>query len=461
MESSTNIRVVSSYVHVRIRKLLRKHLSLQRLVDSEHCILMTDPIRIQEKIQAADEYAHQIQNHVQQLSNTTNNGVLTTVDQEKLLHYSSLGSSQSTKGRPHILGYERSNIYFSKVCPKLLAKAHNCAVSTIYAIKSNSLSALGISSRHFKSILQDLTDSNLMNWFTNVSGVPEFVLPPIESSHRSGKVCSLTALHMGLLRSILTINPDLYLDEIREALLFCDPNLDVSISTISRCLLKMGFSSRKSSKVISKSSHALRKAFVEQVQPIITDLNQLVFLDESTNARNSLTRVKSRSPAKISARGKRNIPSSRVSFIGAISIGGLVNFDLIEGTCNTEDFISFVKFHLLPEMNPYPQERSILILDNARTHHRSLVDYAFEEFQVLVIFLPPYSPDLNPIERYFASVKATFKRFVGVQPELRRFPYTLWMMAVSHCDTVVNYHNLIRNTYNYDETNHSVVIQYD
>ena len=112
-------------------------------------------------------------------------------------------------------------------------------------------------------------------------------------------------------------------------------------------------------------------------------------------------------------------------------------------------------------MNRYPQERSVLILDNARTHHRSLIDYAFEEHQVLVVYLPPYSPDLNPIERYFASIKASFKRFVGAYPELRRFPYTLWMMAIAHCDTVVDYHNLIRNTYNYDEQSHQITIQYD
>ena len=44
---------------------------------------------------------------------------------------------------------------------------------------------------------------------------------------------------------------------------------------------------------------------------------------------------------------------------------------------------------------------------------------------VLPIFLPPYSPDLNPIEQFFSSVKATFKRFIGQDPSPRRNPYIL------------------------------------
>ena len=184
----------------------------------------------------------------------------------------------------------------------------------------------------------------------------------------------------------------------------------------------------------------------------------MVFLDECTNARNSLTRPFARSPAKIMARGKSYTPSSRVSFIGAISSRGIVNFDLYPNTISANEFNEFVHHRLLPMMNPYPQHHSILILDNARAHSPNIVQYAYEHHSVIVLFLPPYSPDLNPIERFFSSIKATFKRFVGSDPSLRRQPFLLWMMALAYCDTYINYQQLIGDSYQYDLLNEDVTV---
>ena len=59
-------------------------------------------------------------------------------------------------------------------------------------------------------------------------------------------------------------------------------------------------------------------------------------------------------------------------------------------------------------MNPYPHARSVLILDNARIHHdNGLLEY-LDAFGVYVEFLPPYSPDLNPIETAFSFIKNYF-----------------------------------------------------
>jgi len=62
-------------------------------------------------------------------------------------------------------------------------------------------------------------------------------------------------------------------------------------------------------------------------------------------------------------------------------------------------------------MNPYPHTRSVLILDNARIHHdNGLLEY-LDAFGVHVEFLPPYSPDLNPIETAFSYIKGYLKRY--------------------------------------------------
>jgi len=61
-------------------------------------------------------------------------------------------------------------------------------------------------------------------------------------------------------------------------------------------------------------------------------------------------------------------------------------------------------------MSSFPHKRSVLILDNARIHHDDgLLEY-LNAFGVRVEFLPPYSPDLNPIELAFSSIKSYLKR---------------------------------------------------
>ena len=62
-------------------------------------------------------------------------------------------------------------------------------------------------------------------------------------------------------------------------------------------------------------------------------------------------------------------------------------------------------------MNPYPYKKSVLVFDNATIHHNSgLLEY-LNAFGVRVEFLPPYSPDLNPIELAFSFIKHYLKKY--------------------------------------------------
>ena len=61
-------------------------------------------------------------------------------------------------------------------------------------------------------------------------------------------------------------------------------------------------------------------------------------------------------------------------------------------------------------MNSYPGPNSVIILDNAKIHHNEdLIDY-LQAFGIRVEFLPPYSPDLNPIELAFSVLKNYLKK---------------------------------------------------
>ena len=61
-------------------------------------------------------------------------------------------------------------------------------------------------------------------------------------------------------------------------------------------------------------------------------------------------------------------------------------------------------------MNTFPQKNSVLIIDNAQIHHDEYLVNLVELVGCKIIYLPPYSPDLNPIKTAFSSIKGWLKR---------------------------------------------------
>ncbi|KNE88812.1 hypothetical protein PSTG_17749 [Puccinia striiformis f. sp. tritici PST-78] len=114
--------------------------------------------------------------------------------------------------------------------------------------------------------------------------------------------------------------------------------------------------------------------------------------------------------------GKRTprVPRERsthgYNIIPAISTTGLVAHMVQEETVERFDFEYFLEHILLPSMNPYPAPRSVLVLDNAQIHHNGRVAQLVEEQGCLIQYLPPYSPDLNPIEKGFSVYKSVLRR---------------------------------------------------
>ena len=62
-------------------------------------------------------------------------------------------------------------------------------------------------------------------------------------------------------------------------------------------------------------------------------------------------------------------------------------------------------------MNSYPAKHSVLVMDNARIHHDHDLVTAIEDNGSKVHYLPPYSPDFNPIETAFSTLKSWLKRY--------------------------------------------------
>ena len=78
------------------------------------------------------------------------------------------------------------------------------------------------------------------------------------------------------------------------------------------------------------------------------------------------------------------------------------------GTMNHELFEDWFENHLLPEL---PKE-TVIVMDNASFHRKEQLYCLAQKFECYLIFLPPYSPDLNPIERFWAWLKRTLRKIL-------------------------------------------------
>ncbi|CAB4024420.1 Hypothetical predicted protein [Paramuricea clavata] len=99
----------------------------------------------------------------------------------------------------------------------------------------------------------------------------------------------------------------------------------------------------------------------------------------------------------------------RHAVVAAIALEGLLCVDIKEErvAVNADVFVDFLETHLVPALRPFNgiNSRSVVVMDNAAIHHVPEVVEVINRAGAIVRFLPPYSPDLNPIEQAFATAK--------------------------------------------------------
>jgi transposase len=94
------------------------------------------------------------------------------------------------------------------------------------------------------------------------------------------------------------------------------------------------------------------------------------------------------------------------TFVVALRLTGLFAPMVVDGALNGELFVKYVRQELAPRLRP----GDILVMDNLQTHKAAGVLDAVAERDARVLYLPPYSPDLNPIEQAFSKVKNELRR---------------------------------------------------
>ena len=149
-----------------------------------------------------------------------------------------------------------------------------------------------------------------------------------------------------------------------------------------------------------------RKVFLEQIASF--PLESIVYVDESgidSYVSNSYGWSLRGSPVYGEVSGKRY---ARESFIAGLCGKKLLAPMCYKGTCNTQLFNTWVEKCLVPELKP----GQVVVLDNASFHKSENTKKLIENAGCKIIFLPPYSPDLNPIETFWANLKDKIKKIV-------------------------------------------------
>jgi transposase len=137
-----------------------------------------------------------------------------------------------------------------------------------------------------------------------------------------------------------------------------------------------------------------------------TTPERVVFIDE-TSVKTNLIRLRGRS-----LRGTRLTASAPFgswgtqTFIAGLTQDAMIAPWVIKGAMDGLAFAAYVREVLVPEIKP----GTVIVLDNLATHRNKEAAKALREHGCWFLYLPPYSPDLNPIEQAFSKLKAHLRR---------------------------------------------------
>ncbi len=152
-----------------------------------------------------------------------------------------------------------------------------------------------------------------------------------------------------------------------------------------------------------------------------------------------MTRLRGRAP-----RGERLIDKTphghwkTTTLIAALGISGMRCSTVVDGAVNGDVFEAFVEQVLVPDLRP----GDVVIMDNLSSHKRRRIRELIEDAAAHLVFLPAYSPDLNPIELIFAKIKQWLRSMAcrtrdalwnAIQPVLDQVTPSDAMNCYKHC----------------------------
>jgi transposase len=216
--------------------------------------------------------------------------------------------------------------------------------------------------------------------------------------HGGGNPAVLTPEDLERLRELIRQQPDATFQECRQRL-----GVSCSLMTISRALSRLGLPRKKK---VPRAREQDRPDVQEQRQGFReglagVDPRRLVFVDEC-GANTAMTRTYGRAP--VGQRVYTNTPGhwESITLTCGLRLSGVTAALAFPGATNPEVFETDVKEVLVPELKP----GDVVIWDNLKLHQS---EEAIEAVEAEVVSLPPWSPDLTPIEEMVSKVKGSLR----------------------------------------------------
>jgi transposase len=183
--------------------------------------------------------------------------------------------------------------------------------------------------------------------------------------------------------------------------------LGISRVTVYRRFLELGIKLKKKLKIYRESCKKACKRFIEKLNKYKSKQKVIVYVDESCFDLN-MTRehVWARKGEKIlgEVSGKRT--DRRETLVAGLCENKIIAPITFKGTTDSVTLNCWLTDHLLPCISG---KKAVIVMDNAAFHKSVETKHIIKKNRHILLFLPPYSPHLNPIERMFGSIKKHFK----------------------------------------------------
>lgn len=224
--------------------------------------------------------------------------------------------------------------------------------------------------------------------------------------HAGGRALKIPDAHFPMLEDLVAEKQDKTVQELSEAWK-AKGNNKVSRATLGRALLRAGLSFKKKTFRAAERDREDVKAkeavFLAEVAKV--PVEKLVFIDEA-GVNLGMTRTHARAPIGKRALCKRPAKQGNISLAGAVRATDMCALYAYDGPIDGDKFLSFLDTYLLPKLTT----GDVVVMDNLRVHHIPEVKKRLSQVGARALYLPPYSPERNPIEETWSLIKVVFKK---------------------------------------------------
>lgn len=230
-------------------------------------------------------------------------------------------------------------------------------------------------------------------------------------------------------------HPCFYVEELLVELKrqFPDQRKGLSTTSILRLLrFQLGLSRKVLERRAREAVPIEVATYMAKLRCFYTYPEQLLFLDETS--KNGLDSMRGYAWSKRGTKAIARVPfkrGARVSIMAACDVRGFVAWVTTRGTFTRKAFHRAFVNQVVRHLNPWPLPRSIVILDNAVIHMYAELEQVVQACGAILLYLPPYCPQLNPIEVMFGRLKQWLIRHANLTFSL--YPELVLNVAMKEC----------------------------